>query len=283
MLILTETTDAIELVLDATPAANQPSFLAMWRDLTASGYTPGRSVGAATGTTTLDLVTGPAASTQRIIDYLRVVNLDTANRTITLKFDANGTETNICSIVLAPSESLEYVEGQGLRVLASNGAIKQTYSSGNNPISSARSQTVLASDVTNNNATANTIADVTGLSFAVTAGVRYYFRFVIRFTAAATTTGSRWSVSGPGSPTELSYESDYSLTTTTRTLNTGLGAYDLPAAANATSAATAGNTAIIEGFIKPSANGTVIARFASEVSSSAIVAKAGSFVEFQAL
>lgn len=44
--------------------------------------------------------------------------------------------------------------------------------------------------------------------------------------------------------------------------------------------AGAGNIATIEGYISPSANGTVIARFASEVASSAITAKAGSFVEF---
>lgn len=41
------------------------------------------------------------------------------------------------------------------------------------------------------------------------------------------------------------------------------------------------NIAIMEGLITPSANGTVVARFASEVSASAIVAKAGSTVFYQ--
>jgi hypothetical protein len=54
-----------------------------------------------------------------------------------------------------------------------------------------------------------------------------------------------------------------------------LQAYNLPAASNASSV-IAMNMAIIEGIIKPSANGTVIARFASEVANSAITAKAGS-------
>jgi hypothetical protein len=143
-------------------------------------------------------------------------------------------------------------------------------------------RTVLASDVTNNNATPNSIADVTALSFAVVAGSTYKFRFVIRYTAAATATGSRWSINGPAL-TFLTYRAEYSLTTTTRTNIEGSTAYDLPAACNATSAATAGNIAIIEGIIKPSANGTVIARFASEVASSAIVAKAGSFVEYETI
>ncbi len=76
----------------------------------------------------------------------------------------------------------------------------------------------------------------------------------------------------------MRYRSQYSLTTTSQTVNEGLSAHDTPAAANATSAATGANIAIIEGFYTASADGSVIARFASEVSSSAIVAKAGSTV-----
>jgi hypothetical protein len=41
--------------------------------------------------------------------------------------------------------------------------------------------------------------------------------------------------------------------------------------------------AIIEGFILPSAAGTVIARFASEVTASAITALRGSFVQYMAV
>ena len=136
-------------------------------------------------------------------------------------------------------------------------------------------------DVINNNAVANTIADVTGLSFAVSAGVRYWFRFIIPYTAAAATTGSRWSINGPAT-TLLFYRSTYILTTTTETLNAALTAYNLPATCNASSVA-AGSVAFIEGVVQPSVDGTVIARFASEVTLSAITAKAGAMVDFQAL
>jgi hypothetical protein len=139
---------------------------------------------------------------------------------------------------------------------------------------------VLGSDQTNNNATANTIQDVTGLSFPVTAGELYWFRFTIQYTAAATTTGSRWSINGPAAPTELRYKSEYALTTTSNTVNEGVSAYDSPAASNASSAATASNVAVVEGFVRPSANGTVVARFASEIANSAIVAKAGSICQW---
>ena len=136
-------------------------------------------------------------------------------------------------------------------------------------------------DVVNNNATANTLADVTGLSFDVTSGVRYWFRFIIPYTAAAATTGSRWSINGPAT-TLLFYRSTYTLTVTSETLNAALTAYNLPVTCNATSVA-AGSVAFIEGVVQPSANGIVIARFASEVTLSAITAKAGAMVDFQAL
>lgn len=139
---------------------------------------------------------------------------------------------------------------------------------------------VLSADRVNNNVIANTLQDVTGLSFNVTAGQRYWFRFYILYTAQATTTGSRWSINGPA-VTGLSYMSEYSLTTTTTTRNATLTSFNMPAGSNATSASTGpSNTAQIEGFIQPSANGTVIARFASEVANSAITAKVGSFVEY---
>ena len=150
---------------------------------------------------------------------------------------------------------------------------------GPKPVAAAVQATVLAADVVNNNASANTIADVTGLGFPVKAGKKYRFRFEIAYTAAATGTGSRWAITGPAGGT-MRYRSEYSLTATTRTLNDGLSAYDTPAASNATSAATGSNVAVIEGFIEPAASGTVLARFASEVSSSAITAKAGSVCYF---
>lgn len=141
--------------------------------------------------------------------------------------------------------------------------------------------TFLPSDVINNNASANTIADVTGLSFAVLANVTYRFKFYIVYSASATTTGSRWSINGPAT-TFMHYRSTYTLTAASETVNSGVAAYNTPSGVNASSLAT-GNIAIIEGIIRPSAGGTVIGRFASEISSSAITAVASgrSYVEYQ--
>jgi len=153
--------------------------------------------------------------------------------------------------------------------------------SGDLVVSGGSSRVFLPNDVINNNGSANTIADVTGLSFPVVANTTYKFRFWIVYSSAATTTGSRWSINGPAT-TFLNYFSNYTLTATSITNNQGLASYNVPAGASASSL-TANNVAIIEGVIRPSADGTVIARFASEISASAITAIASgkSYVEYQ--
>lgn len=89
----------------------------------------------------------------------------------------------------------------------------------------------------NNNAVANTIADVTGLTFPVITGTRYQFECRIWYQAAAATTGSRWSINGPTTALLL-YKSNYTLTNIADTINTYLVAYNTPAASNASSLAT---------------------------------------------
>jgi len=141
-------------------------------------------------------------------------------------------------------------------------------------------RTVLTSDVVNANATPNTIADVTALSFSVLSGKTYWFDIVIPYTSAAITTGSLWSINGP-TTTLLNFTSRYTLTATTETINY-CSAYDTPVTSNAASL-TVGNVARLTGILTTSAAGTVIVRFASGISSSAITAKAGSVIYWQQL
>ena len=282
MIILSETTDNLQVVLGGSITTNQLQCFTSWRDRTSSTFVAGRTVINTNNTTDVTIAAAPGASTQRVVDFITIYNRDTVNATVTIKLDANGTEYILFRVTLATGEFIQYQEGVGFNVIANSGAIKQSINQGNNTIGSALTAVVLGSDVTNNNAVANTIQDVTGLSFAVVSGNTYVFEFNIIYTAAATTTGSRWSINGPASPTILCYTSEYSLAATTTTRNANNISYDLPAASNATSAGTTtGNQANIYGIIRPSANGTVIARFASEVLSSAIVAKAGSVCYYQ--
>lgn len=279
MIILSATTDKIQVVLSAAVGSTQWPCYASYRD-TKSGATlvPGRAVATTDSTTVVDFIAAPSANTQRGIDYITIQNADSGAGEITIRYNANGTTYTLAKFMLAAGEKLEYTSANGWQVFATSGAIKQSLNQGNSPVSSDLNRVVLGSDVVNSNAVANTIADVTGLSFPVVSGHTYYFKFVIKYAAAATATGSRWALNGP-TFTDLTARSVYSLAATTQTQNT-VNAYDSPAAANASSAATSGNWAFIEGFITTSADGNVIARFASEVSASAITAKAGSFVDY---
>lgn len=283
MIILNVTTDKIQIDLDESATTQLPCF-ACFRDRTNTTFAPNRTAINTNNTAAVDLVSSPAASTQRIVDFISVYNVDNINHAVTVVFNDNGTLYTIRKVTLAPQEALEYAEGQGWRVIASSGAIKHSINQGANASSTGFTTVVLGSDQTNNNAVANTIQDVTGLSASFTAGKMYWFKFVIYFTSAATATGSRWAVNASaGTAANLSLTSEYSLTTTTTTRNALIQAFDSPAACNATSAATTNNMAIIEGYFIPTANCTFIARFASGVSSSAVIAKAGSCLFYQQL
>lgn len=277
-LILASTSDKIRVTTSSTATTD---VHASWVDVNGTTITPGRTNTAISTATTTDLVASPASSTYRTVKTLTIRNRHASTAQDVTVIHTDGTNAmELVKATLTAGDALHYDEHNGFTVRDSLGRIKRRDDSLVTAASPSFTTVVLASDVTNNNASANTIADVTGLSFSVTSGLTYWFRACVMYTAAATTTGSRWSINGPAI-TSLYYRSEYSLTTTSRTTNEGLSTYDVPAASNATSAATGSNVAIVEGVLTPSASGTLIVRFASEVSSSAIVAKAGSILMWQ--
>lgn len=133
---------------------------------------------------------------------------------------------------------------------------------------------VLSANSVNNNAVANSLQNTVPnvLTFPVTKGT-YGFRAFVTYNAALASTGSRWTIyCATGTPI---YRSEYALSKTSRTVNEGMTTYQQPATCNASSAATTGNTAIIEGIIVATTNDVVYLQFASEIAGSAITALAG--------
>lgn len=231
-----------------------------------------------TTATTTNILTVLSNNDSFYIKTLTVRNIhNSTSNTVSIVYYDGTNSIILFKVTLTAGQSIIYDEINGFSVLDSSGKQLSNVSS-TSSILNELNVAVLAADVINADATPDTIADVTGLSFPVIAGETYWFRFVIKYDAAATTTGSRWSINGPANPTALHYTSQYPINATSLTVNNAT-AYDIPAAANASSLTT-GNIAIIEGIIKPSANGTVIARFASEVTESAITAKAGSILQW---
>jgi len=274
VLLLASTADLLRII---TGQAITTDVHASWVDMLAAAVTPGRTNTPITTATTTTVVASPAASTYRTVKTLSVRNRHASSSVDVTVVHTDGTNAmELIKATLAAGDTLQYDEHYGFSVKDRFGRLVTRSDGLVAAAVQAMNTVVLASDVTNNNVTANTIADVTGLSFAVSPNEAYWFEFVVPYTAAATTTGSRWAVNGPASPTLLNYRSEYTITATSMTVNSA-NAYDIPAASNASSL-TAGNVATIWGIIRTAGTGgTVIARFASEVASSAIVAKAGAF------
>lgn len=279
MILLASTSDLLRIV---TSAASAVDVHASWVDLASGVATPGRTNTAIVSATTTTVVGSPAASTVRTVKTLSVRNKGAGTQVVTILHSDGTTIVEVIEATLAPDTSLQYHEAAGWWVTDTQGrAAVVNFQFAGTPVASSDTIVRLTADVTNNNAVVNTIQNVTALSFPVLLGKLYQFEFHIVYTAAATTTGSRWSIDGPAAPTYLDYTSSYSLTATSETRNALLQAYDLPAASNASSATTGNNWAFIYGVIQPSVDGTVIARFASEVANSAITAKINSFVRYR--
>lgn len=116
MIVLDSTNDSIQIVLDDEVATNEHQCFASWRDVTATAYTPGKTAVLTNGTTDVNLVPAPSASTYRVIDFISVYNNDTAAMSVYIKSDISGTEKTLWLGTLQPGETLEYTSQDGWRV-----------------------------------------------------------------------------------------------------------------------------------------------------------------------
>lgn len=129
---------------------------------------------------------------------------------------------------------------------------------------------------TNANATANTLQDIPALAFPIVAGQQTWFRIVIEYTTAASTTGARFTLNGP-TLTRLSAFLTQSVTPTTQRFETQT-AYN--SGVPTTDSTGTVNLAVLEGVIVCSASGTVTPRFSSEVASSGVSVRIGSITQW---
>ena len=113
MIILSETTDNLQVVLGGSVTTNQLECYTSWRDRTSTTFVAGRTVIATNNTTDVTIAAAPASSTQRIIDFVSIYNKDTVSKTVIVKLDANATEYVLFKTILGVGETLNYAEGRG--------------------------------------------------------------------------------------------------------------------------------------------------------------------------
>ena len=135
MIVLDATTKKIVLFLGGAITTSQLEWVASYADSTATALTEGNSHGTSNSTTAVDVVTAPAASTQRIIKSIIVHNKDTVSATVTVEMDISATRRRLCKVTLATLDTLEIADE--IRVIDSNGALKETLVIGANTVTDA--------------------------------------------------------------------------------------------------------------------------------------------------
>ena len=121
MIILASTTEVLRARLAAAVATSQPTFSSAWGD-SASSPVLGNTRGALNGTTNVNLVGSPAASTQRVVKGVYVYNADTASVTLTIEH-YDGTNAYAIAVVTLPPGYTLCLDDQGLQVTSSVGEI----------------------------------------------------------------------------------------------------------------------------------------------------------------
>ncbi len=276
MIILSTTSDQIQVVLDSSVTTTQLQCYACYRDTTTTSITPGRKAIATNNTTAAELVGSPASSTQRVVEYISVYNKDTANATVTLSLYISTTLYTLLKTTLQPGDRLEYQQGSGFRVLASDGAIREVPNQTGANITSNLQYAYVSTDQT---ISSTSYVDITDLNFAVKANRRYYFNFIMPYSSPQTFQGVKFSINGPSS-SYVAYYSIYPSSTTAVTYNNGIPAYDLPSTVFGNT--TLAGIAKLEGIVHITADGTLTGRCGGEVANT-IVVKKGAVVFYSEL
>ena len=124
MIVLDTTTRKLQVKLAGAKATNDSPVVATYVDVTTTTYTPGSSNGATNGTTELDIVGVPGASTQRQVKLVSVQNADTAAIELSVIYNDNGTQRVMWKGTLAVGDNLLYTDGRGFNLYDSSGQLK---------------------------------------------------------------------------------------------------------------------------------------------------------------
>lgn len=276
MIILSNTTDSLEVVLASAITTNQLRCFVSYRDTTATTIAPNRAVANTNSTTPVTLLSAPSASEQKIVDYLSVYNADTVNAVVTVYINSSSTTYKLLETTLGAGEKLEFQEGTGFRCLTSDGSLKVGDNQGIQSVSNTINSVVLSSNVA---VTTIAYANVTGLQFAMTAGETYWFKFVLAVTSSGAANWYRYAVNSAATASYLSYLRIFPNGASATVIYTSKD-YDSAEAATGTSV-PAGMIATMEGVITASTSGNLIARVGSETAGQTITTRAGSLVYYQ--
>lgn len=123
-MLLDATDTRLEALLEAAPAANQPSFVVDWVEVTATAIAPAGTDGLLSGTSAVDMVEPPASGAQRRIASLRIHNRDTAQVAVRVRFRRAGASRVLIRALLPAGAFLHWDRKRGWQVIDDGRSIR---------------------------------------------------------------------------------------------------------------------------------------------------------------
>lgn len=112
-MILDSVNRKIQALLTSAITTTNPTVTCDWVDLTTLTTTAGFTPSVLSGITLVDIVSAPAASTQRKINNITIYNADSVSCECSIKYNDNGSSYGIIKSTLLPGESLCYTDVNG--------------------------------------------------------------------------------------------------------------------------------------------------------------------------
>lgn len=125
-MIRLSSTQKLQAVLSGVVATMQPQVTVCYSDQTATTYDGGTTTSNLNSTTPVDIVSSPAASTVRDVDFISIYNKDTAQVTVSVLFDS-AVPVQLVSVTLDVGGSLEYTHGSGWKVVNINSVVTSIF------------------------------------------------------------------------------------------------------------------------------------------------------------
>ena len=121
MIILDATPKSLEFKLGGAVSANELPFQASYLDLDA--FAPDNQDGVSNGAAAVTLVAAPGGSETRQVKQFTIFNDDTAAADVIVQYNNNGTIRQMTEISVPANGTLVYTDGEGFRVINSNGEV----------------------------------------------------------------------------------------------------------------------------------------------------------------
>jgi hypothetical protein len=107
-MIILNSTDTLQIVLNAARTANDMQIAVSYRDVTATTFAHSRLLTLSNGVTDVNILTAPASLHWYIVDTISIYNADTALKNVTIKYDVSAVETIIYKGDIAAGGTLYY-------------------------------------------------------------------------------------------------------------------------------------------------------------------------------